>query len=479
MNPEELVPKKIQAEPLSGLIPTTPLDNRVVGRQPDRDPQRPNNAPRVGLSTESGESVSLIPTSYRLLTDAVSDVLSGQDPVVRAQSRDIDRAAKPYNPILENSPLGDPFGALGRALVDPNYGTLGVDIDVTEARTGRLMFGAGVNSDAGVIGSIVLDENNFDLLRLPTSFQDIVDGKAFRGGGQRFRIEAMPGYYFSRYMLNWSDPYFLDTDYSLSVAGFYYQRFYFDWDEHRTGGRVTVGRQINRQLSVAGTLRLEEIDIDNPDTPTHGLLAAALGESWFTSGKVAITHDSRDNAFIPTEGHFLQASYEQAFGDFNFPQIRGDAKQYFTLHERPDGNGRQVLSLSGQLGWSGDDTPIYERFFAGGYQSFRGFDFRGVSVREATHPTTGLGGTWMALGSVQYQFPITADEMISGVVFSDFGTVENEVAMDDFRLTVGAGLRVTIPAMGPVPIAVDWGIPLIKQDFDDERVFSFYIGINR
>ena len=68
---------------------------------------------------------------------------------------------------------------------------------------------------------------------------------------------------------------------------------------------------------------------------------------------------------------------------------------------------------------------------------------------------------------------------ISGVVFTDFGSIEDEVTMDDFRLTLGAGLRVTIAAMGPVPIAVDWGIPVIKQDFDDERLFSFYIGINR
>ena len=70
-------------------------------------------------------------------------------------------------------------------------------------------------------------------------------------------------------------------------------------------------------------------------------------------------------------------------------------------------------------------------------------------------------------------------EMISAVVFTDMGTVEEEVEMEDFRLTVGAGIRVTIPAMGPVPIALDWGIPVIKQDFDDRRLFSFYIGINR
>jgi outer membrane protein insertion porin family len=398
---------------------------------------------------------------------------------VRAQKPAIDPAARPYNPIYENSPLGDPFGSLGRALTDPNYGLLDIDVDVTEARTGRVMFGAGINSDSGLIGSIVLDENNFDLLRFPRSMQDVADGTAFRGGGQRFRIEAMPGYYFSRYLLNWSDPYFMDTDFSLSVAGFYYQRFFYDWDEHRTGGRVTLGRQLTREWSLAGTLRLEEVEIKNPDVPTPDLLAQALGDSWFTTGKVSLTHDTRDNAFLPTEGHYVQASYEQAFGDFTYPQLRGDAKQYFTLHERPDGEGRHVLSLSAQLGWTGDDTPIYERFFAGGYQSFRGFDFRGVTPRQAGFPGTGIGGQFMGLGSVQFQFPMTADEMISGVVFSDFGTIENEVAMDDFRLTLGAGLRVTIPAMGPVPIAVDWGIPVIQQDLDDKRVFSFYIGINR
>ncbi|MDP7277666.1 MAG: POTRA domain-containing protein [Planctomycetaceae bacterium] len=459
MEPEELVPKRIPADPLSGLIPRTRFD---------RDVFDPSGLDRIDTGLDAVVSGPPFERGPELESE-----------IFRAQSKEPIPAAQPYNPIIENSPLGDPFGSLGRALVDPNYGLLDVDIDVTEARTGRLMFGAGVNSDSGVVGSIVLDENNFDLLRLPSSMQDISDGTAWRGGGQRLRIEAMPGNYFSRYLLNWSDPYFLDTDFSLSVAGFYYQRFYFDWHEHRTGGRVTLGRQLTREWSLSGTLRLESVDIDNPDVPTPDLLLAALGETWFTSGRVSLAHDTRDNAFLPTEGHFLQASFEHAFGDFSFPQFRGDAKQYYTLSERPDGNGRQVLSLSSQVGWTGVDTPIYERFFAGGYQSFRGFDFRGVSPRQDGFPNTGIGGRFMALGSVQYQFPITADEMISGVVFTDFGSIEDRITLDDFRLTLGGGLRVMIPAMGPVPIAVDWGVPLVKQDFDDERMFSFYIGINR
>ena len=52
------------------------------------------------------------------------------------------------------------------------------------------MFGVGVYSDAGVIGNIVIDERNFDLFRVPRSWQDVGNGQAFRGGGQGFRLEA-------------------------------------------------------------------------------------------------------------------------------------------------------------------------------------------------------------------------------------------------------------------------------------------------
>ena len=69
--------------------------------------------------------------------------------------------------------------------------------------------------------------------------------------------------------------------------------------------------------------------------------------------------------------------------------------------------------------------------------------------------------------------------IVNLVVFSDFGTVERDVSFDNFRVTVGVGLRVVVPAMGPVPLAFDFGFPVKSQDYDDERIFSFYVGINR
>jgi len=175
-------------------------------------------------------------------------------------------------------------------------------------------------------------------------------------------------------------------------------------------------------------------------------------------------------------GHYLELGYEQGFGEWVYPKIDLEAKQYFTLYERPTGGHRQILSLTGNVGWAGEDTPIFERYYAGGFQSFRGFAFYGVTPREMGVRT---GGTWQTLGSVEYLLPITADDMIQVVAFSDFGTVDSEVSLDNFRVAVGTGLRLTIPMMGPVPIALDFGIPLVKQDYDNTQVFAFYLGVHR
>jgi len=40
-------------------------------------------------------------------------------------------------------------------------------------------------------------------------------------------------------------------------------------------------------------------------------------------------------------------------------------------------------------------------------------------------------------------------------------------------------LRITVPAMGPAPIALDFAFPIRTNDHDDEEVFAFFVGLNR
>ncbi|MGH7200085.1 MAG: BamA/OMP85 family outer membrane protein, partial [Planctomycetaceae bacterium] len=197
------------------------------------------------------------------------------------------------NPLYELSPSVNPNDDAFDPY-DPPRNEIDLDVFVQEARTGRLMFGVGVNSDAGVVGSIVLTEENFDILRPPRSFADLINGTAFRGAGQRLRIEAVPGNIVSRYLVSWTDPYFLNTDNSLTLSGFYYNRFFEDWDETRGGGRVGVGRQLSPFTSISATARLESVEIDNPDFPTPPILLDALGSHFLSTARLAVAHDTRD-----------------------------------------------------------------------------------------------------------------------------------------------------------------------------------------
>ncbi len=394
-----------------------------------------------------------------------SQITTGPDePTVRAQNPG---EFLQGSSILQGGPFSNQFQD-----VPPGW----VDIDATanEGRTGRLMFGAGVNSDNGIVGSFVWEENNFDLFNPPASFADIINGRAFRGKGQRFRAEAAPGDLVSRYAVNWVDQYFMNTDYSLSVSGFYYNRFFDDWEEQRTGGRIGFGEQLNPTDSVSATLRVEEVTISNPRAPVPAALARVVGDNFLSTIRLAATNDTRDAAIMPSDGHYLEGGYEQAFGDFTYSRVDMEGRKFFTLFRRPDDSGKQVLTLSTNLGFATNDTPVFERYFAGGFQSFRGFAFRGVTPQVGA---VAIGGTFQALASVEYRVPVTADDMIHVVTFADVGTVDNNVSFDQFRATVGLGLRVTIPAMGQVPLAFDFGFPVASEASDDERIFSFYVGI--
>ncbi|HUG69790.1 MAG TPA: BamA/TamA family outer membrane protein [Pirellulaceae bacterium] len=359
------------------------------------------------------------------------------------------------------------------------------DVYVEETRTGRFMFGMGVNSDLGVTGQITVDERNFDWRRPPTSFQDVLNGTAWRGGGQGFRMEAQPGTQVQRYLVSFTQPYLyigsVPTPFSLNLSGFFYNRNFFDWNEERLGGRLALGYRLTHDLSLSGALRAENVGIR--DIRVAGIvpeLDEVVGDNALFSGKTTVTHDTRDTPFAATEGHLIELSYEQVFGSFDYPRGEIDYRQYFLARERPDGSGRHTLAYSFRFGFTGSQTPIFENYFAGGFSTMRGFDFRGASPRNAA---TGIvtGGEFQFLGSVEYMFPLTADDMLKGVVFCDYGTTEENIEIDpnNYRVSPGVGLRISIPAMGPAPLALDLAIPVHRAPGDDIQNFSFFFGFGR
>jgi outer membrane protein assembly complex protein YaeT len=375
-----------------------------------------------------------------------------------------DNSTRPTVTVLDN-PL------------DPDNPYKDLLVTVQEGNTGSLLFGIGVNSDSGLTGSIVLNERNFDLFRPPTSIDDILNGTAWRGAGQEFRLEAVPGTQLQRYTVTLREPFLLDSPFSLTTSGYYYQRYFNEYSEDRIGGRVTLGRKLNDIWSVNAGVRAENVTVYNVPLGAPPTYVNAEGDNLLVGFRAGVMRDTRDSFLRPTEGSLFEASYEEVVGTATYPLVNASYSQFFTTYQRADGSGRHVLAISNQFGWAGTNTPVYERYFGGGFRSIRGFQFRGIGPDVNGFKT---GGDFLFVNSVEYQIPVQARDNIYFVGFVDSGTVTERInKIDDYRVSVGFGVRFVVPMMGPVPIALDFGFPIVKGPRDNEQIFNFSMGFTR
>jgi len=347
-------------------------------------------------------------------------------------------------------------------------------VRVEEAETTNLILGAGISSNSGVVGNLSFVQRNFDLTAWPKSAQDFWRGEAFRGAGQLFQIVLEPGTELQRYRVDFQDPHVADSDYSLSTSLFYFTRARDSYDEKRAGGTVGVGKDLGHNLQAFVNLRLEAIDIANIDAAAPMDVFDVKGSSLLTSVEVGLVKDTTDSLLFPTEGYRLSASVEQAGalgGNYTFTKVIVDGRRYWTITQDVL-DRRSVLAVRGRIGDILGDAPIFERFYAGGQGSLRGFRYRGVGPRSGD---TELGGHFMALASAEYSFPIF-EKTLTGVFFVDSGTVEKKISLSTWRIAAGFGIRFTVPFFGPIPFALDFGFPLVKEAGDQTEVFSFSIG---
>ena len=347
-------------------------------------------------------------------------------------------------------------------------------VRVEETETGSLVFGAGISSNSGLLGNISFVQRNFDLSDVPKSPQEFWRGESFRGAGQTFQIVLEPGTELQRYRIDFADPHLADTDFSFSSSLFFFDRDRDTYDERRVGLNLGFGKEVAEDLRAYLNLRLENINIRNIDAGAPQDVFDVEGSSNLTSIEVGIVKDTTDSLLFPTEGYRWSGSVEQAGalgGSYTFTKCIVDGRRYWTI-TRDVLDRRSVFSVHGRAGFIGGDAPIFERFFAGGQGSIRGFEFRGVGPREGD---TALGGDFLALASAEYAFPIF-DKNLTGVFFLDTGTVEKDISISTWRASVGFGVRFTVPIFGPVPFALDFGFPISKNEDDQTEIFSFSVG---
>lgn len=384
------------------------------------------------------------------------------------------------------------FGPLGRpdvqiVLQDPvgagNHRD--VLISLQEARTANFQIGAALSSDSGVIGQLSISEGNFDITDWPESFEEFINRRAFRGGGQQASISLEPGNISESYRLRFREPKLFEGNYSLDTSAYYSSFDFDDFDESRVGGTVAVGRAFGSQWSASLSTKFEEVRVGGIEADRPVDLFNSAGRTLLDIQGLTLSRTSFDQPILPTRGSALQLSVEQAgllTDDWDFTRLRASGIVYVPIRE--DFLGRAtVANFSSRIGYIPDspsDVPIFERINTGGAR-FRGFGVRGigpVGVRNDTGMTGDdqVGGTWEFFVSAEIQQPII-NENFRFVLFTDMGTITNHPGFDDWRITAGVGLRLTVPALTPVPLAFDFGFPVRKLPTDDTRIFTFTVEV--
>ncbi len=331
-------------------------------------------------------------------------------------------------------------------------------IRVKEKRTGSFMIGGGYSTLDGpmVIGQI--QETNLF------------------GRGQRLSLKAQLGGKSTRYTLSFTEPWLFDRPISAGVDIYNWDREYTTYDKRSIGFRVRLGFPTPIPSTRLYTYyKLERNTIDDVDENAALVIRDQAGTSTTSSIRFIVRRDTRNNYFNPTRGsdNSISVEYAGLGGDNAFTKVIVDSGWYIPVWFK------HVVVLHGRAGWLRQNPqgnlPIYEKFFLGGINSLRGYDYWDVSPKD---PATGdsIGGNSMLQFNLEYRFPILAKAGLIGVVFFDAGNVwasENGYNLGDLRASYGGGIRWYSP-LGP--LRLEYGRVINPRPGEDTSNWEFTVG---
>ncbi|VVO53603.1 Outer membrane protein assembly factor BamA [Pseudomonas fluorescens] len=378
--------------------------------------------------------------------------------------------------------------------VDVNYA-------VEEQASGSITASVGFAQSAGLILGGSITQNNF------------------LGTGNRVSVGLTRSEYQSRYNFGYVDPYWTADGVSLGYNAFYRTTDYKDLDVDVASyavdslgagvnigypisetSRLTFGLSAQQDEIKTGTYTVDEIfDFVNKEGDKYLNFKASAGWSESTLNK----------GVLPTRGRSQSLTLESTIpgSDLSFFKLdyRGQLFQPITEN--------YTLRLHTELGYgdgygSTDGLPFYENYYAGGFNSVRGFKDSTLGPRSTpsrgTNPGTladpdqdplPFGGNVLIQGGVEVLFPlpfVKDQRSLRTSVFWDVGNVFdsqckdttnangstsntkcNDISLSNMASSVGVGVT-WVTALGPLSFAL--AMPIKKPDDAETQVFQFSLG---
>jgi outer membrane protein insertion porin family len=360
---------------------------------------------------------------------------------------------------------------------------LNIDIVVKERNTGTIQLGAGYGSATGF------------------TLQGQVNQSNFLGKGQKLGASLNMNKIGSFYDLNFTEPYFYDTPWSLGFDLYQSTTNRDSYFENKTGGAFRLGHPLGENIN--GFIRYKNDVVKlKPETDSSGLdltdravfpIETASGRTSSITGTVEF--DRRDDRMSPSKGTYLSGSLEYAGlgGDIKYTKSILTARYFKKVVW--DVVWRNNLSYGMLISNEpGKEPPFNERFLLGGAYTLRGFYYGKVAKRVFSQKTyddilaktqysaqqarelamRSFGGRQQLYYTSELEFPMIREAGIKGVVFYDIGQAEDVINPSGFYSDVGFGMRWFSP-IGP--LRFEWGFPIVRDPVYHEPMnFEFSIG---
>jgi len=355
-----------------------------------------------------------------------------------------------------------------------------LEVQVTERFSGNLQVGIGYSQVQGAV------------LNLGFSHENIF------GTGNKLEFQFNNSKASEQYALSYENPYYTPNGVS---RGFNFRVTKTDSSENNTSNylidQVNLSIDYGIPLSEYNRLRLEvgvlrndlsvtensadevfDFIVDNSDKYDESTPKSEIDgdvyDTVFTS--IGFTKDSRNRRTFADAGFLNSIAFEVNTGDLDFYKVRYQHQTAYALSDP------FTFSFKGRIGYGdsygdSEELPIFEKYYAGGVRSVRGFESNSLGPLDSNGDP--LGGDLQVVTSVEVLFPIEAlgsSETFRLGVYFDAGNVFEDVdtyETAELRQSVGLSAK-WFSFIGPIEFSYAW--PLNDQPGDDVQNFQFALG---
>lgn len=301
------------------------------------------------------------------------------------------------------------------------------------------------------------------------------------GTGREVSLKAEGSSIEQKYNIGYKEPWVLgyQMDARFNMVDLIEHKRNFD---RRTLGVITgVDKSFSEFINGSFMYQFEDVKLTNV-SPDAILTPEDTGKVRVATINPSLIVDKRDDPFNPSRGFFYSIALREAArligSKPQFAKVNLQGSFFHTIFKRT------VLAFSVRSGiaWNfGESTevPIFERYFAGGRNTVRGYDYERLGIPGKTVIFDGerwspTGGNMMLLINSEIRLPIYKGFGL--VIFMDNGNIWKEMEefnINEIKSTVGGGIRYNTP-IGP--FRLDIGCKLDREIGEDRCLPHFTLG---